>query len=207
MCYNIVNTVNIERFCMYNEANYPVDDLRHAMIIAGIKEIELRGLSDFSLRRVASACGVSCAAPYRHFKSKSDLISAIISYINDQWKLLERQIAEVYSNDLRRQIVELGVANVRFWIANPNFRSIMMMDDRGLDTLQLRERSRITDGIKSLVHLYCDENAFSEAQKTACAFEVLSIIYGATHMLGSGEIENTPETVTIIRDFIEKALG
>ena len=128
---------------MYNEEHFQNDDLRHALIIAGIKEVEAHGLADFSLRRVAAECGVSCAAPYRHFKSKSDLILAIIEYINEQWSFLERQIFEIFDGDIKKKLIELCIANIRFWIANPNFRSIMMMDDRGLDTFQLRERSRI----------------------------------------------------------------
>lgn len=191
---------------MSNDVKFTTDDLRHAMIIAGIKEIETHGLTDFSLRRVASECGVSCAAPYRHFKSKSDLISAIISYINDQWSFLERQIGEVYNDDLYRRIVELCIANIRFWIANPNFRSIMMMDDRGLDTLQLRERSRMSEKLVDLIERYCLERHLPEEEVASKSFELRSIIYGATHMLGSGELENTPEVIALIRSRIEKNL-
>ena len=191
---------------MGKDVKFPTDDLRHAMIIAGIKEIESHGLTDFSLRRVASECGVSCAAPYRHFKSKNDLISAIISYINDQWSFLERQIGEVYKDDLYRRIVELCVANIRFWIANPNFRSIMMMDDRGLDTILLRERSRMSDKLVALVLDYCASKNASEAETAALSFELRSVIYGATHMLGADELENTPETIALIRSRIEKYL-
>lgn len=189
-----------------DKTGYQTDDLRHALIIEGIKEIEHHGLADFSLRRVASACGVSCAAPYRHFKSKEDLILAIITYINDQWSFLEKQIIEVFQNDTRRLIVELCVANIRFWIANPNFRSIMMMDDRRLDSLQLRERSRISEKIKELVHEYCKNRDVSEKDERTCVFSLLSLIYGATHMLGADEIENTPETINIIRSTAEKYL-
>ena len=191
---------------MNNEVKYPTDDLRHALIIAGIKEIEIHGLTDFSLRRVASECGVSCAAPYRHFKGKSDLILAIISYINDQWRFLERQIGEVYKTDLYRRIVELCVANIRFWIANPNFRSIMMMDDKGLDTLQLRERSRMSEKIVELIEELCTSLSLSADECARICFEIRSVIYGATHMLGSCEIENTPDTMKMIRSSIEKAL-
>ena len=191
---------------MNNEVKYPTDDLRHALIIAGIKEIEIHGLTDFSLRRVASECGVSCAAPYRHFKGKSDLILAIISYINDQWRFLERQIGEVYKTDLYRRIVELCVANIRFWIANPNFRSIMMMDDKGLDTLQLRERSRMSEKIVELIEELCASLSLSADECARICFEIRSVIYGATHMLGSCEIENTPDTMKMIRSSIEKAL-
>ena len=74
---------------------YKTDELALSLVIAGIREIESHGLSDFSLRRVASMCGVSCAAPYRHYKSKGDLILAIISYVNSQWELLQAFV--VYS--------------------------------------------------------------------------------------------------------------
>ena len=49
---------------------YSDESIRERLIIAGIKEIELHGFNDFSLRRVAAACEVSCAAPYRHYKNK-----------------------------------------------------------------------------------------------------------------------------------------
>lgn len=191
---------------MQSELNRTSDDLRHSLIIAGINEIELHGLTDFSLRRVATACGVSCAAPYRHFKSKGDLILAIISYINDQWSFLEKQIFDIYNNDTRKLILELATANIRFWIANPNFRSIMMMDDRALDALQLRERSRISDEIGRLIGLYCKENQIDAKSERQSAFAVRAIIYGATQMLGSGELENTPEAMEIIRSRIEANL-
>lgn len=191
---------------MYNEGNFQTDDLRHALIIAGIKEIENHGLTDFSLRRVASDCGVSCAAPYRHFKSKSDLILAIIEYINEQWGFLERQILEVYDSDTRKKLIELCIANIRFWIANPNFRSIMMMDDRGLDTFQLRERSRISDKTKLLIFEYCQSLGLSTEETDRMSFSVRAILYGATHMLGSGELENNTDNIAMIRKSIEKAL-
>ena len=191
---------------MQSELNRTSDDLRHSLIIAGINEIELHGLTDFSLRRVATACGVSCAAPYRHFKSKGDLILAIISYINDQWSFLERQIFDLYNNDTRKLILELATANIRFWIANPKFRSILMMDDRALDALQLRERSRISDEIGRLIGLYCKENQIDAQSERQSAFAVRAIIYGATQMLGSGELENTAEAMEIIRSRIEANL-
>ena len=191
---------------MNNEIKHTTEDLRHALIIAGIKEVELHGLTNFSLRRVASACGVSCAAPYRHFKSKDDLILAIISYINAQWSFLQNQIVEIYRADTKRLIVELSLANIRFWIANPNFRSIIMMDDKGLDALQLREKSRISDEIKNLIHSYAAENGISEGGRDVASVTILATIYGATQMLGSGELQNTSKNINTIKRVIERAL-
>ena len=191
---------------MYNEEHFQNDDLRHALIIAGIKEVEAHGLADFSLRRVAAECGVSCAAPYRHFKSKSDLILAIIEYINEQWSFLERQIFEIFDGDIKKKLIELCIANIRFWIANPNFRSIMMMDDRGLDTFQLRERSRISDETNALILEYCQSLSLPLETTERVSFSVRTILYGATQMLGSGELQNTPESIEMIRRCLGNAL-
>ena len=51
--------------------------VREQLIVAGISELEVHGVTDFSLRRVASSCNISCAAPYKHFKSKEAFVDAI----------------------------------------------------------------------------------------------------------------------------------
>ena len=51
--------------------------LREELILAGIEEIEAHGVRGFSLRRVAKKCGVSCAAPYKHFADLNDFLLAI----------------------------------------------------------------------------------------------------------------------------------
>ena len=45
-------------------------NLREELIRAGIDEINIHGANGFSIRRIATACGVSSAAPYKHFKDK-----------------------------------------------------------------------------------------------------------------------------------------
>ena len=67
-------------------------NLREQLILAGIEEINTHGVNDFSIRRTALACGVSCAAPYKHFKDKRDFICAIIDHVNDQWHQREEQV-------------------------------------------------------------------------------------------------------------------
>lgn len=43
---------------------------RERLILAALDVIEEVGFARFSLRRVASVCGLSCSAPYKHFKTK-----------------------------------------------------------------------------------------------------------------------------------------
>ena len=50
---------------------------REALILAGLEELNEYGIQHFSTRRVAKACGMSCAAPYKHFKDSHEFIAAI----------------------------------------------------------------------------------------------------------------------------------
>ena len=49
-------------------------DTKSALIRAGLKELRENGYNNFSIRRVAADCGISCAAPYRHFKNKGEFV-------------------------------------------------------------------------------------------------------------------------------------
>ncbi len=186
------------------EEYYKTEELPLALVIAGLKEIEAHGLADFSLRRVATTCGVSCAAPYRHFKNKSELILAVIAYVNRQWELLSEQILKSYEDDTRRAIIEFCLANIRFWTANPNFRHIMLMDDSELDERQRSEKVGMYKPLKELIFRLCREKGISDGENAQLFFLARSAISGATQMLGSAEIPNAPESYEMIRACLER---
>ena len=182
------------------------DAVRERLIIAGIRELEEHGLNDFSLRRVAVACEVSCAAPYRHFKSKDDLILSIIRHINRQWMLLFNQILAAFPNNVRMQLIEGAVAYIRVWIANPNFRSILLWERLPLDGTDFSERRAINESIEHLIHSYCEQKALSADRERMISFSVRSVVYGTVLLLGNGELEHTAENMRMIRARIEQEL-
>jgi AcrR family transcriptional regulator len=179
--------------------NNETEQLREKLIIAGIRELEEHGLNDFSLRRVAVACEVSCAAPYRHFKSKDDLIIGIINYINSRWIMLQDQISAAFPSDKKRRLIEIGVAHIRFWIANPNFRSIILMDDQGENSQRREERKKISDSIEREISAYCSEKSVSDADYARISYAFRALIYGTVLLLGNGEIENDQVTIDNIK--------
>ncbi len=179
------------------------DTVKKRLIICGISEIEEHGLTDFSLRRVAAQCNVSCAAPYKHFKNKDDLILEIIKYISGQWKLLENQIIKIYSGT-KKQIEEISVAYVRFWLANPNFRSILLMNPRNMDEKQKSAKADIDKTITALISRHCENAGLSKEISMRKTYEIRSLIYGALLMLDSGEIQNCAQSIDMIRTSIRK---
>lgn len=186
-----------------NEDFYKVDELPVALIISGIDELEAHGLHDFSLRRVANRCGVSCAAPYRHFQNKDALILAIIAYVNKQWAMLGEQVIATYEGDVKRQIIEVCMANVKFWNANPSFRYIMLLDKSSLEDIDINERNHVGGMLRDLVGGYCAERSLSQADEARLYFSTRALLYGSAQMLATGELENTPDGLSTVRACLE----
>ncbi len=162
------------------EENQTIDNVRNRLILSGLSELDRHGVRDFSLRRVAIAAGVSCAAPYRHFKDKSELIEAIISYVLDGWSLLTAQLSEIFADDTRSLIAELAVSGLRFWIANGNFRTVLMTLDGESPSVLSSFDTPITDAVKK----YAMEQGRDDGD--LLAFRIMSMLYGAVLMVDGG---------------------
>ena len=178
----------------YNEK----ESLRDRLIIAGIDEIAQKGVTDFSLRRVAAACNTSCAAPYKHFKNKDELILAIIDYINSQWVLLKENILGVFKSDTQKALTEVCIAYIRFWMTNPNYRTVLSRETHNF----LSDRSQIGE----LVSAYCDENSIPGKEKQERIYAVTALIYGTTSMLENNELPNDESTFSMVRSSIARIL-
>ena len=165
------------------EENFTQDNVRARLLFSGLKELERHGVSDFSLRRVAQDAGVSCAAPYRHFKDKDELIRAVIEFVVEGWTLLSAQIGEIFSDNAKALVTELSVAGLRFWIANGNFRTVIMVSA----TLGTGERGPMKDFDKPIVDAvsrYCREKGREDVDQLA--FKLLSMLYGAVILVDGG---------------------
>ena len=174
-------------------------ELREALLLAGIAELESHGLSGFSLRRVATACGVSCAAPYKHFESKEAFISAILAYIHEKWDLLETHICTAFPKAGEGRLVELCLADIRFWLGNPHFHTVHMMERKTSPLGATRLGTRAEEELLAL----CKER---RADYARCAFLLRSLVYGAILMLEDGTLENAASTFRMLRAAIADAI-
>ena len=118
--------------------------MREVLLLAGISEINEHGVAGFSIRRVAQSCGVSCAAPYKHFKDKRDFIASIIEFVNELWASRQQEVLSRCSPSLREQIVEISVNYVKFIMENPYFRSILMLKDEEYDNIYHKIRGQLS---------------------------------------------------------------
>jgi AcrR family transcriptional regulator len=105
---------------------YQHGDLRNALIQAGLKLLAEGGVGALSLRAAAELAGVSHAAPYRHFRDKSELVGAIAE---EGYRLLTRNMREAMaragSTELWTRLCAAGHGYVAFAIAHPaHFRTV-----------------------------------------------------------------------------------
>jgi len=203
---NSVNHMAENEIYEAEEKQNKVADVREGLILAGIAEIEEHGPHDFSLRRVASACGVSCAAPYKHFKSKEDLIGAIVTYIDEKWSLLEHHILTVFPARDEECLTELCLAGVRFWIGNPHFYAVRMQS-RLSESGVFREKTSVGSAAEEILAELCRARALSEEEHAELLFAVRSLVTGAILMLEDEVLKNEPATFRMLKRSLKKQLS
>ena len=165
------------------EENVILEGVRARLLFSGLKELDKHGVADFSLRRVAQDAGVSCAAPYRHFKDKDELIGAVIEFVLEGWTLLSGQIFEIFAHDPRALITELAVAGLRFWIGNGNFRTVIVAAAT-LDKGEKGTLSGFDKPIISAIELYAKDSEVNTSKRLS--FKILSMLYGAVMLVDGG---------------------
>jgi len=133
-----------------NEAN------REKFITAAVRELEEHGVSDFSIRRVARRCELSCAAPYKHFESREALMLEVIRHINKKWLgILESTVTGYRERPLREQIVAVCMAYLTFLCTYPEYQTIIFMNDRVFPSEMLAEKGKLSQARGSDRPLLC----------------------------------------------------
>ena len=92
---------------------YHHGDLKRALLDAAMTVIAERGTAQLTLRGIAREAGVSHAAPYRHFASKTELIGSVAAQAF--WSLseyLDQRLAPL--NSPLEKFETLGLAYVEF---------------------------------------------------------------------------------------------
>lgn len=179
-------------------------NLRDALIIAGINEINTHGVAGFSIRRVAENCNVSCAAPYRHFENKRDFIAAIIDYVNDLWAERQEEILSQCGNSLQEQIIEITVNYIRFLMEKPFYRSILMLKDDEFDNLYHKKRSQFGSLTQSLEAQFYSASGLDEATWERKRLVIRSLIFGSVFLYDNGEFEYNDRNMDHLRYTISR---
>jgi len=132
------------------------------------------------------------------FESKEAFIAAILAYIHEKWELLETHICTVFPEAGTARLAELCLADIRFWLGNPHFHTVHMME-RG----RSEGASRLGKLAEAELLTLCAER---DADHERCAYTLRSLVYGAILMLEDGTLKNEASTFRMLRAAITDAI-
>ena len=174
-------------------------NLRESLILAGIQELNRKGIQGFSLRSAAEACGVSCAAPYRHFKDKKEFMAAIIDYVNDIWAARQEEILTECDDTLRQQIIAIVLGYIRFLMENPQYRAILMLKDQDFDNLYHKKRTQFGSLTQTLNAQLLAASGYTPEVWERKLMTVRALIFGMVFLYDAGEFEYNDKTMEYVR--------
>lgn len=152
--------------------SYHHENLKSDLINQGLKLLLDEGYNNFSLRKVAKACGVSHTAPYRHFKNKDDLIVAISLQALHKFNQSLEEAVNKYPDDINSQLKEMGYAYVKFFVENPEYLQLLFLTDIGND-FRDKNYEELNQGEQPFTTFYkAIERYIAENQNTAAGADL-----------------------------------
>jgi AcrR family transcriptional regulator len=120
--------------------SYHHGNLIDALIAAAVELIEAKGIENLSLRDLSKRIGVSPGAPFRHFKSKADLLTAVaeqsMSCLTDN---VESALSRCESDNPLAKLTAIGHGYLDWALGNPTHFQIIssrtLIDFHGSKTL------------------------------------------------------------------------
>jgi AcrR family transcriptional regulator len=179
-------------------------ETKEKFIDAALEELYLYGTAGFSIRNVAKSCGLSCAAPYRHFKSKNELIQEVITAVADRWRACVTSLLEGHNGSTRQKILDIAIEYIRFLCENKGYFSVVVMNEKFLNPEQIREKSLISEGVRVIIDAYCREVNMTAEAKTRKTFIVRALILGAAEMMTADSLHYTEENIDMVRRCIDR---
>ncbi len=178
---------------------------RDQLILAGLEELNQYGIQNFSTRRVAKACGISCAAPYKHFKDTKAFIEAILDYINQIYAARQKKVLERYADcDSRTQLLQVALDYIRFLAEYPELRRIIMQNYKDSDESFRSLRGQLSYQIYKVVSRYCRDTNMPADVRRRKTFLVRSVVYGAALFFDNGEMEYNEENMAIVASILDR---
>lgn len=193
------------------DKQYHHGDLRGELIRKGIRLLASEGYAGFSMRRLAALCGVSHAAPYKHFKGKDEIILAIARAISVEFTHALSDAVGRFPGDPRAQIVEMGAEYVRFMLANPDYFRFVFMTDHGRPIPFGSAGGGPPEGNAPLaVAFECGKAWFEPQNKDGWLVDFMgfwSMLQGFTLMLVSNTVRIEGDCLALARALVERYIG
>ena len=171
---------------------YHHGDLRRALLDAATRILDRDGQGGLSLRAVAREAGVSPAAPYHHFKDKSELMLAIAEEGFDQLSDYMRRTTDTAALPMER-VAAIGLAYVEFAKAHPAVYRVMYDCSRDSDAMPDKAHDAEDGAYSLLKRAMIDIGVASPDQETELELACIAAwcaAHGLAEMVGFKQFDS-----------------
>jgi AcrR family transcriptional regulator len=170
--------------------SYHHGHLKEALIAAALKMVKEQGVESVSVREVAKRAGVSSGAPFRHFPSRTTLMTAVAEQAMRRFHdEIVRALEEVKSDAPRDRFRALGTAYMRWVVRNPaHFQVISnrkLIDFDGSESLR-RDNAEIRELMEQLLTEQRQRAPLLRDDIKAISFAARALAYGVARMYVDG---------------------
>ena len=189
---------------------YHHGDLRAQLTEATRQLVEERGPDHFSVSEACRAAGVSTAAPYKHFKDKTEMLRAVArGGMQRQYEQMVAELAPHPPGTLDR-IVALGRVYIRFALAEPGVFRLMfgLSKDHDDDEAMVNMGSNTFGLVQHEVAL-CRGSDTIEPVDEGRAFLLWSFVHGLSFLQIDGKlskIETPIDIEHVLRDVAHRTM-
>jgi AcrR family transcriptional regulator len=173
-------------------ASYHHGHLREALIDAALRMIREQGAESVSVREVAKRAGVSSGAPFRHFPSRTALMTAVAEQAMRRFRAeIERALDEAEGAAPIDRFRALGRAYMRWVVRNPAHFEVIsnraLIDFDGSESLT-RDNAEIRSLMEELLNEQRDRAQLQSDDVKTISFAARALAYGLARMYIDGHL-------------------
>jgi len=205
---NIPQCRHCQQFLIY-DVRMTEDDLKSRCLAKAFDELDRGRISALSLRAIARDLDVSHQAPYRHFKSKDDLLSDLTSECFKHFS--EHLNARTQGENEWQGLRLMGLAYIRYAVSYPHRYRLMFSEHHNGFALSGEALKRAQHSFLMLRdQLDLIKKSNSDAQQIdpqADAMFIWSSLHGLVSLLENPLTDKLPVRESVLKNLVDHVLG
>jgi len=188
---------------------YHHGNLRRALLDEALATIRDQGVDGLTLREIGARLGVSRTALYRHFADKRALLTAVAT---EGFRTLRLQLVSAWEDGGRSPVASqaMGVAYVRFAVANPSHYRVMFsrfVDPESQDPELAIEAKGAFQALVDAVASLQRDGVLRTDDTLLMARYVWSVVHGVAMLAIAGQLPERGAVEGLLRYALQRLRG